>query len=330
MTLNELKEKIRDKASELGFDDCRFTTAEPPRTYPQFLTWIKNGSHAGMKWIASERSIVRRADIRRILPGAKSVICLATSYFQKDDKDNFSQLPRYAWSDDYHDILEIPLKQLSEFICNLTNSYCPCVYYTDSGAILERDFAARAGLGFIGKNNNLISPKLGGFIFLSLIITTFEFAPDAPSTTACGGCTKCLKACPTKALTKYYIDASKCLSYLTIEHKGDIPQKFRKFLNKKILGCDLCVEVCPWNRFSKVSKMPTMRPSQKLTNLLKNNILNTENISTITKEEFKQAFSGTALLRSKKDGILRNLAILESNKHLRETDQQKRLSHQNF
>ena len=319
MTPSETKQQIMEQALRLGFNDCRFTTAEPPASSDVFLRWLAEGCHAGMRWMESERSIRGRLNPRKTLPDAKTVICLAASYYLTGPQN--TSVARYARVADYHETLQTPLRQLCAFIENIEapNSHVAAVFASDSSHLLERDLAQRAGLGFIGKHNNLISPKLGNWFFLSEIITTLELEPDPPLDIQCGSCDRCLRACPTGALRERHLDARRCLSYLTIEHRGDIPSEFHAAMGNRFFGCDRCLEACPWNRFARPSTMPPMELDDRL--------FSTELLESLDNAAFKQRFAGTAFLRAKRDGLLRNLRITEKNQK-RTTDDIKRTTDQ--
>ena len=306
MTSPETKQRIMEQARRLGFNDCRFTTAEPPASSSIFLQWLAEGCHAGMRWMDSERSIRGRLDPRNALPDAKTVICLASSYYLTGPQN--TSVARYARVADYHETLQAPLGELCRFIENIEGpaAHIAAVFASDSSHLLERDLAQRAGLGFIGKNNNLISPRLGSWFFLSEIITTLELEPDPPLNLQCGTCERCLKACPTGALTAHHLDARRCLSYLTIEHRGDIPPEFHAAMRDRFFGCDRCLEACPWNRFAQPSTMPPMTLDDKL--------FTTEQLESMDNAAFKKRFAGTSFLRAKRDGLLRNLRITEKNR----------------
>ncbi len=248
-----MKAAIQDRARELGFDDCRFATAAPPASAPQFKQWLADGQHGQMAYL--EHNAHKRMDPQQVLPGAKSMISLAAAYGETgiaDAGQSAGVVARYARFADYHDVLGGRLKSLADFVNQLGGEGTRSLWYVDTGPLLERDLAQRAGLGFIGKHTNLISRRLGNWIFLAEIITTLEIAPDAPEKNRCGSCARCLAACPTEAITApFQLDARRCISYLTIELKGAIPVELRPAIGNRIYGCDDCLAVCPWNRFAK-------------------------------------------------------------------------------
>jgi epoxyqueuosine reductase len=309
-----MKEKIRQRALELGFDDCRFTSAAPPEGAEQFQNWLAGKQHGEMNWL--ERNAPKRVDPQKVLSGAKSVIALAASYAQPADSHPSipgSQLStglfaRYARFDDYHEVLGVRLKQLAGLVDQLGGGETRSLWYVDTGPLLERDFAQRAGIGFVGKHTNLISRKLGNWIFLSEIITTLELEPDAPGKNHCGRCTRCLSACPTNAIpAPFQLDARKCISYLTIELKGSIPIEFRKAIGNRIYGCDDCLAVCPWNRFAREGKL---MKAHARADLQQPDLIE---LLQLDGKNFKTRFAGTPILRTKRRGLLRNVCVALGN-----------------
>jgi len=320
-----MKEIIRQRALELGFDDCRFTTADAPASAEQFQKWITEKYHGEMAWL--ERNSEKRIDPQKVLADAKSVIVLAASYEKGDEWRVTSgkqsralschtspvtrHLPgtvaRYARFDDYHDVLGERLKLLTEFV-NQSGAQTRSLWYVDTGPLLERDLAQRAGLGFVGKHTNLISRKLGNWIFLSEIITTLELEPDVPENNHCGKCTNCITACPTNAITApFQLDARKCISYLTIELKGSIPLEFRKAIGDRIYGCDDCLAACPWNRFAREGKLMKSHARKDLDQPDLIELLQLDDKS------FKSRFAGSPILRTKRRGLLRNVCVALGN-----------------
>jgi len=306
-----MKSAIRQRARELGFDDCRFTTAAPPATGGSFQNWLAGKNHGEMAWL--ERGAEKRADPQKILPGANSVICLAASYLSESPKSEIQNpksgtVARYAQFADYHDVLGERLKALMNFIEAVANRPVRSLWYVDTGPVLERDFAQRAGLGFTGKHTNLISRRLGNWIFLAEILTTLELAPDAPEKNHCGRCTRCLAACPTAAITApFQLDARRCISYLTIELKGAIPVELRTAIGNRIYGCDDCLAICPWNRFARESNLmkPHARADLATPDLLE--------LLRLDDAGFKARFTGTPVVRTKRRGLLRNVCVALGN-----------------
>jgi epoxyqueuosine reductase len=306
-----MKEKIRQRALELGFDDCRFTSADAPASAGQFQNWLAEKNHGEMIYL--ERNAPKRINPQKVLANAKSVIVLAASYEKPDSqlamRDSRSGIVAlYARFDDYHNILGERLKQLTEFVDQLGGAEIHSLWYVDTGPLLERDFSQRAGLGFVGKHTNLISRRLGNWIFLSEIITTLELEPDAPEKNHCGNCARCIEACPTSAITApFQLDARRCISYLTIELKGSIPIEFRKAIGNRIYGCDDCLAVCPWNRFAREGKLMKQhaRADLEQPDLIE--------LLSLDENQFKSRFAGSPILRTKRRGFLRNVCVALGN-----------------
>jgi len=306
-----MKTAIRQRAAELGFDDCRFTSAAPPASAEQFQRWLAQKNHGEMNWL--ERSAEKRGEPQKILAGAKSVIALAVSYETEKRKAESGKrktgvIARYARFADYHNVLGERLKSLTQFVNQLGGADARSLWYVDTGPLLERDFAQRAGLGFVGKHTNVISRKLGNWIFLTEILTTLELAPDAPEKNHCGNCTRCLAACPTNAITApFQLDARKCISYLTIELKGAIPVELRPAIGNRIFGCDDCLAVCPWNKFARDGSL--MKPHAR-TDLQSPDLVD---LLQLDDAGFKSKFAGTPILRTKRRGLLRNVCVALGN-----------------
>jgi epoxyqueuosine reductase len=320
-----MKEKLRQRALELGFDDCRFTTATAPTGAGPFQSWIAAGQHGEMSWL--ERTTVKRTDLQKVLAGARTVITLAVSYAQGDecrvtcgelsppsDPRHLSpvtchaSIARYARFTDYHDVLGERLKTLTQFVNRLGGAETRSLWYVDTGPLLERDLAQRAGLGFAGKHTSLISRRFGNWILVGEIVTTLELEPDAPERNHCGKCARCIEACPTRAITApFQLDARRCISYLTIEFKGPIPVELRPAIGNRIFGCDDCLAVCPWNRFAHEGKLMKShaRPELAGPDLIE--------LLQLDDAEFKSRFVGTPILRTKRRGLLRNVCIALGN-----------------
>jgi len=298
-----MKEKIRQRALELGFDDCRFTSADAPASAGQFQNWLAGKNHGEMNYL--ERNAPKRTDPQKVLSGAKSIVALAASYEIENQKSG--GVARYARFDDYHEILGERLKLLTVFINQLADE-TRSLWYVDTGPILERDLAQRAGLGFVGKHTNLISRRLGNWIFLCEIITTLELEADAPEKNHCGKCSRCIEACPTNAITApFQLDARRCISYLTIELKGSIPIELRAAIGKRIYGCDDCLAVCPWNRFACEGKLMKSHARKELDepDLIE--------LLQLDEKNFRSRFAGSPILRTKRRGFLRNVCVALGN-----------------
>jgi epoxyqueuosine reductase len=310
---------IRERARELGFDDCRFATAAPPASAPQFKEWLATQQHGEMAYL--ERNAHKRVDPQQVLAGAKSVISLAVAYAETDMASGNSSstqhatrntqrgiVARYARFTDYHEVIGERLKALSEFVTQLGGEGARSLWYVDTGPLLERDLAQRAGVGFVGKHTNLISRRLGNWIFLAEILTTLELAPDAPEKNRCGSCTRCITACPTAAITApFQLDARRCISYLTIELKGSIPVELRPAIGQRIYGCDDCLAACPWNRFAQAGKMMREHARADLATPDLAELLSLDDAG------FKERFRGTPMLRTKRRGLLRNVCVALGN-----------------
>jgi len=304
-----MKAVLRQRALELGFDDCRFTTAAPPASAEQFQRWLAQKQHGEMAWL--ERNAEKRVEPQLVLPGAKSVIVLATSYSSHRPPPTSrltGVVARYARFKDYHDVLAERLKMLTGFIDVVADRKVTSLWYVDTGPVLERDLAQRAGLGFVGKHTNLISRKWGNWIFLAEILTTLELEPDTPEKNHCGSCTRCMAACPTNAITApFQLDARKCISYLTIELKGSIPVELRPAIGNRIYGCDDCLAACPWNRFAREGRL--MKPHAR------DDLAAPDLVELLQLDEagFKSRFAGTPMLRTKRRGVLRNVCVALGN-----------------
>jgi epoxyqueuosine reductase len=313
-----MKEAVRQRARELGFDDCRFTTAEGPESAARFQEWLAHRHHGDMSYL--ERTAGKRADPQQVLLGARSIISLATSYTPEergagqatDYKSQVTQqsgrVAGYARYTDYHSILGERLKRLTVSVSEVGGPDTRSLWYVDTGPLLERDLAQRAGLGFIGKHTNLISRRLGNWILLSEIITTLELEPDAPEKNRCGSCTRCMAACPTAAIiAPFQLDARRCISYLTIELKGPIPLELRPAMGNRIFGCDDCLAACPWNRFAREGRMMKGHGRADLATP------DLQELLALDETEFKRRFAGTPMLRAKRRGLLRNVCVALGN-----------------
>jgi epoxyqueuosine reductase len=323
-----MKERLRQRAAELGFDECRFTTAAPPATAEALQDWLSAGQHGEMAWLA--RNAGKRVNPQRVLAGVKSVIVVAASYSERRKAKGELRSPstagayrdpkaeicvpqagfvaQYARHADYHDVLGARLKELKAFVDELGGTGTHSLWYVDTGPILEREFAERAGVGFVGKHTNVISRRFGNWILLGEILTTLDLEPDAPEKNHCGTCTRCLDCCPTRALTApFRLDARLCISYLTIELKGAIPVELRPAIGNRIFGCDDCLAVCPWNRFARESQLmqASARPELRQLDLLE--------LLTLDETEFKRRFARTPLIRVKLRGLRRNVCVALGN-----------------
>jgi epoxyqueuosine reductase len=316
---SSLTRKILDQAQALGFDAVGVASADSLDQDEHALTqWLAGGLHAGMAYMAREPR--RRSQPKSLLPGAKTVIVLAMNYAQGDHPDPPPSLPtgrvsRYAWGKDYHLIIEERLAELEAFIRDAAGPGTDCRGYVDHGPVLEKAFARQAGVGFIGKNTLLITEEFGSWVFLSVILTTLELEPGPAQTSQCGSCRACLDACPTGALiAPFQLDSNRCISYLTIENKGMIPDALKPKLNGWVFGCDICQEVCPYNAHPTATVVKEFHPDQGA-----GPWLDLEKVIAIDSDgEFRAAFKDTPLLRPKRAGLQRNAnALLETRKEER-------------
>ncbi len=277
------------------------------------------------------RNAPKRRDPQLVLPGVATVVTLAASYHRSaipcapgsdaagsdrlcaadargSQPDAAGEVARYARFADYHDVLGEPLNHLAGFLNQLGGAGTRSLWYTDTGPVLERDLAQRAGLGFVGKHTSLIGRRLGNWFFLAEILTTLPLEPDPPEHNRCGACTRCLAACPTGAITApFELDARRCISYLTIELKGSIPIELRPAIGNRIFGCDDCLAICPWNRFSREGALLRGRAREDLTAPRLVELL------ALDEAAFKLRFAGTPLLRAKRRGLLRNVCVALGN-----------------
>ncbi len=318
-----MKEAIRRRALELGFDACRFTSAEPPVSAAHLRAWLDAGRHGEMAWL--ERSAPKRMEPQRVLFRARSMICLLASYCMeareaRDERQaqetphcefrtrHLAVIARYAQFQDYHRILGQRLKSLARFINQTGGAGTRSLWYVDTGPVLERDFAQRAGLGFIGKHTNLISRQFGNWIFLAEVLTSLELAADTAESNRCGTCARCLAACPTRAIiAPFQLDARLCISYLTIELRGPIPAELRPAVGDRIFGCDDCLAACPWNRFARESGL---MPRHARLNLASADLLA---LLQLDEAGFRTRFAGTPIQRIKLNGLRRNVCVALGN-----------------
>lgn len=313
-----MKAKIRERALALGFDDCRFATAERPDQTEAYRAWLRDECHGTMHYLA--RRADERCDPGRLLAGVRTVVSLAAAYPAGPEATSESKcagrivggfpgrIARYARAADYHVALAEPLRSLSQFIEQQGGPATRTLAQLDTGPVLERDFGQRAGIGFVGKHTNLISRRLGNWFILAEILTTLELDPDLPEQPHCGKCTRCLTACPTGAITRpYRLDARLCISYLTIELKGSIPEPLRPAIGKRVFGCDDCLEVCPWNRFAGQGRL--LRASHR-SDLEQPDLLE---LLSLNDAEFRARFRDTPLWRGRRRRLLRNVCVALGN-----------------
>ena len=297
---------VKKLALEHGFSACGIAQAgyledEAPR----FTRWLQKGYHGTMTYM--ENHFDKRLDPTKLVPGSKSVVMLLYNYYPKEtlpEENNF-KIARYAYGEDYHFVIKEKLKSFIEAIREKAGKVEGRAF-VDSAPVLERVWAQKAGLGWIGKNSLLLGKKKGSFFFLAELILDLEMEYDPPTTDHCGSCTACLDACPTGALVApYTLDAGKCISFLTIESRDSIPEEFRGKFQNWIFGCDICQEVCPWNRFSTPHQEARFTPSEELSKYHENKWLE------ITREVFTELFGKSPLQRAKFEGIKRNINYLK-------------------
>ncbi|HUW05168.1 MAG TPA: tRNA epoxyqueuosine(34) reductase QueG [Williamwhitmania sp.] len=298
-----IKERVRSKALELGFEACGFAIPERlAEEEPRLKEWLDNGHHAGMGYMTNHFN--KRLDPTLLVEGAKTVITLLFSYnFGASQKAEAPRVARYAWFRDYHKELKQRLKVLMAFLTDETGITVNGRYFTDSAPILERAWASRSGLGWIGKNSLLIHPKLGSYTLLAELIVDLEIEPDQPfGNSLCGACTRCIDSCPTGAIiAPAVVDANRCISYHTIEHKGPFSAEQEQLVNGHAFGCDICQEVCPWN------KKPIMALQGKVAindQLLE---LSAADWRSLNEDRVEEIFKGSAVKRAGFSGIMRNL-----------------------
>ena len=293
---------VKQKAREHGFDFCGVAKAEfLEEEAPRLENWLKQGYHGEMGYMANHFD--KRLDPTLLVPGAKSVVSLMYNYYPEEkipDHDNY-QIAKYAYGKDYHFVIKEKLRMLLEELREEIGEINGRVF-VDSAPVMERQWAARSGLGWLGKNSLLLNKTSGSFFFLAELITDLELTPDGPVKDYCGTCTKCIDACPTDAiLDRGVLDASKCISYLTIELKDEIPSEFHGKMENWIFGCDICQDVCPWNRFSKPTREEQFFPNDDLKTFRK------KDWQELTKEVFNKVFKNSAIKRTKWEGLKRNI-----------------------
>ena len=296
---------IKSKSVDLGFISCGISKADFLEDEAANLeNWLKNEMHGEMSYM--ERNFDMRLDPRKILNGAKSVISLTYNYYtDKLQKDENFKISKYAFGTDYHFVIREKLKNLLFLIKEKVGDINGRVF-VDSAPILERAWAKKSGLGWIGKNTNLISKNVGSFFFLCEIIVDIELDYDYSTTDHCGTCTACIDACPTNAIVEpYKVDGSRCISYLTIELKENMPEYAKDSYDKWIFGCDICQDVCPWNKFSKPHNEPLFNADEKFLSMSKNEWLE------ITKETFDKVFEDSPVKRTGYDGLKRNIKFIK-------------------
>lgn len=296
-------EEIKRFALSLGFDACGICRAVNSGEEGRYMQWLADKSNANMAYL--ERNIDKRLDPRLLVEGAKSIISVALNYYPHQKlSEEVPQFAYYAYGNDYHDIVREKLTQLFDFIKSIhpeVSGRC----FSDSAPVLERYWAAQAGIGFVGKNTLLIIPGKGSFFFLGELIVDIALDYDSPVSQNCGKCSRCLESCPTGALERpHYLNANKCISYQTIENKGEIAPEIIPFLNNNVYGCDICQKVCPWNKAAKPHATPELMPSQDFLSL------DMEKLMEMDEEAYRRIFRMSAVKRAKFSGLKRNVAAI--------------------
>ena len=296
---------IKNEAKRLGFMSCGVSKADfLEKEAPRLEKWLKNNMNGEMHYM--ENHFDKRLDPRILVPGAKSVISLLLNYYPEEkQKEDTYKISKYAYGQDYHHIIKTKLKKLQEFISQKIGAVDGRAF-VDSAPVLDKAWAAKSGLGWIGKHSNLLTQQVGSFYFIAELIVDLDLEYDNPVTDHCGTCTACIDSCPTQAITEpYVVDGSKCISYFTIELKKEIPTEFQDKFDDWIFGCDVCQDVCPWNRFSKSHSEPLFNPHPELLSMTK------KDWNEITDDVFKKVFQKSAVKRTKFEGLKRNIDFLK-------------------
>ena len=296
---------VIEKAKELGFGLVGFAPADKLEIETEHLKkWLDRNYHGTMEYMS--RNFEKRFDVRNILPSARSVISLAMNYYtpqQHEDQNGFGKVSRYAWGKDYHLIIWERLEVLEEELKKVDPAF-ECVTYVDTGPVMDKAWAVRAGIGWMGKHTNVINREIGSWFFIATVINNNDFVYSETVPDYCGSCTACIDACPTGAIVQeYVVDANKCISYLTIENKSSIPDNFKNQFNNWLFGCDICQDVCPWNdKFSILTGEKSFEPINKEIAL--------DEIASMTAEQFKSRFETSPIKRAKLTGLKRNAEFL--------------------
>ena len=306
----DLTHRVKALARDLGFAPVGITTADPPGHWEAYKSWVDKGYAGEMGYL--QRNLDRRADPRQLVAGARSIVCVGLNYLpepsQARAEGTVGRISCYARGDDYHDVMKARLLELQSQI----TAICPDTQgraYVDTGPVLEREFAARAGLGWFGKHTNLIEKRSGSWFFVGELILTTNLVPDPPATDHCGTCTKCIDACPTDAILEpYVLDSNRCISYLTIELKGPIPKDLRSGMGDWVYGCDICQDVCPWN---EKHARPTPDPAFQSRAGFERPEL--RDLLALDQDGFSRQYRESPIKRTKRRGLLRNAAVVLGN-----------------
>lgn len=304
----ELTARIKAEALALGFDLVGIARAEAVAEGPLLAEWLGRGYHGTMDWMANH--FVKRTDPRALVHGCRSIVCVALVYHRPEadaPPPDGAQVATYAWGEDYHRVLKDKLHALLDIGRGFDPSFDGRAF-TDSAPVMDRYWAERAGLGWRGKNTNLLNTRLGSFFFLGELLVRADLVPDAPGTDHCGTCTRCLDACPTGALVEpYVLDARRCISYWTIEHRDGLAPEEEDAMGDWLFGCDICQDVCPWNRAAPVSGEPRFEPPPDRWPASLDDLL------VLTEDAFQRRFGDSAIERTRRRGLVRNAAIVAGN-----------------
>lgn len=305
MKSNNYKQLIKDKSTELGFFYCGFSKADfLEEEAPRLENWLNLNYQGKMSYMANYFD--KRLDPRLLVDDAKTVVSLLLNYYPEEKQHSESpKISKYAYGEDYHTVIKDKLKELIQFLKENVGDVNGRAF-VDSAPVMDKVWAKKSGLGWIGKNSNLIHPKEGSFFFIAELIVDLEIEPDGLMKDYCGTCTKCIDACPTEAIVQpYVVDGSKCISYLTIELKDELlPSEYKGKMDNWMFGCDICQDVCPWNRFSKITQEPRFKPNPLLLEL------NSTEWKELNEEVFNQMFKLSAVKRTKFNGLKRNIKFL--------------------
>lgn len=296
---------IKTEAKRLGFLSCGISKASfLEEEAPRLEKWLNNNMHGEMGYM--ENHFDKRLDPRLLVDGAKSVVSFILNYYPENiQEEDTYKISKYAYGQDYHHVIKSKLKELMNFISDEIGEVHGRAF-VDSAPVLDKAWAAKSGLGWIGKHSNLLTQQVGSFYFIAELIVDLDLEYDTPVTNHCGSCTACIDACPTQAITEpYVVDGSKCISYFTIELKNEIPNSVKGQFNDWVFGCDICQDVCPWNRFSKKHQEPLFNPNRLLMDMKKSDW------EEITEEVFQKIFSKSAVKRTKYKGLKRNIKFLK-------------------
>lgn len=309
LNIEALSLQVKEFALSIGFDACGFCEAKPIDKGEKglFNKWLENGYHADMGYLANNYE--KRINPQLLVENTKTIVSVALNYYPHEKQnERHPQFAYYAYGLDYHDVMKNKLNKLLEYIKGLLPKAEGRVF-CDTAPLLERYWAAKAGLGFIGKNTLLIIPKKGSYFFLGEILLNTKLSYDSPLSISCGKCTRCLDTCPTNAIEEaHLLNAKKCISYQTIENKGEIADSVKPLLSNRIYGCDICQLCCPWNRYAKPHKTEEFLPNSEFLSL------DFDTLNNLSTEQYQRTFKGSAIKRAKHSGLIRNIKALQKNR----------------